>query len=949
MALSWNEIRSRALEFSKAWENETKERAEKDTFWNEFFNVFGKSRRSLAVFERSVKKLNENQGFIDLFWKGTLLVEHKSRGKNLDAAFEQATDYFYGLEENEIPKYVLVSDFENFRLYNLDEKTETSFQLKDLYKNIKLFGFIAGYQKRTFKDEDPVNIQAAYMMGKLHDQLKDIGYTGHNLEVYLVRLLFCLFADDTSIFEKDSFHFYLEEHTRTDGSDLAMHLANIFNILNTPKGYRLNNLPDELLALPYVNGRLFEEPLPFAQFDKNMRKTMLDCCALDWGLISPAIFGAMFQSIMNQQQRRELGAHYTSEKNILKLIKPLFLDELWKEFEKVKNNKRELQVFHKKLGDLTFLDPACGCGNFLVITYRELRLLELEVLREIHKGQYVTNLENIIWVNVDQFYGIEIDEWPARIAEVALWLMDHQMNMRISEEFGEYFSRLPLTKSATIVNGNALRMDWDSLINASTLDVTADETNIFQVAEPIPHYGKLNVYTTAVNISKGQLPTEFPKMKGKVNYIFGNPPFLGKAWQSGEQKNDMKAVFHGVKGAGVLDFVAAWYIKAAEYIQNTNVKVAFVSTNSIAQGEQVGILWNEMFNKYNVNIHFAHRTFNWTNEARAKAAVHVVIIGFANFSVREKSIYEYTNGVGEPDLIQVKNINPYLVEGDNLVVLKRKKPICKIQEMKYGSMPNEGGFLLMNEQEKLELIKVEPKAEKWIKRFMMGEELIKGTPRYCLWLKNVSPDALKEMPAVLERIQKVMNKRISSTRSSTKELANYPHLFGEIRQPNTNYIGLPRVSSERRKYIPMAIFSPDVIAGDKVYTIADANIYNFGILTSVMHMTWMRLTCGRMKSDYSYSNTIVYNNFPWPKNPSKQQKKMVENCAQQVLDARSKHHSSSLTHLYDPLTMPKNLIKAHLALDKAVDKCYRGKGFSAELQRIEFLFKLYKEYIESES
>ncbi|MBE9536898.1 MAG: class I SAM-dependent DNA methyltransferase, partial [Proteobacteria bacterium] len=465
MSLSWNEIKDRAVRFSKEWEDESREHAEAKSFWDDFFNVFGISRRRVATFEEPVKKLGNKQGFIDLFWKGKILVEHKSLGKDLDSAYGQALDYFAGIKEYDLPKYILVSDFARFRLYDLDEKTHHEFSLKELHKNIKLFGFIAGYEKRSYKEEDPVNIKAAELMGKLHDRLEESGYGGHVLEVYLVRLLFCLFADDTSIFERDIFKEYIEIKTREDGSDLGSALAQFFQVLNTPKGKRLKTLDEHLNQFPYVNGKLFEEPLPIAAFNSSMREILLECSALDWGQISPAIFGSLFQSVMDSEERRNLGAHYTSEKNILKLIKPLFLDELYEEFEKLKGSTKKLQEFHKKLASLKFLDPACGCGNFLVITYRELRLLELEVLRELNKtGQGFLNVADIIWIDVDQFYGIEVDEWPARITEVAMWLLDHQMNMKVSDEFGHYFARLPLKKAAKIVNDNALRIDWEEVV-----------------------------------------------------------------------------------------------------------------------------------------------------------------------------------------------------------------------------------------------------------------------------------------------------------------------------------------------------------------------------------------------------------------------------------------------------------------------------------------------------
>ncbi len=897
MALSWNEIKDRALKFSKEWAGESRERAEKDTFWNEFFHVFGITRRRLASFEEPVKKLNHQQGFIDLFWKGTLLVEHKSKGKSLDAAFEQATDYFSGIQEHELPKYVLVSDFERFRLYDLDEKEQHEFKISDFHKHVKLFGFMAGYQKRSFKDEDPVNIKAAELMGKLHDQLKESGYEGHALEVFLVRLLFCLFADDTGIFEKDTFKEFIELKTHEDGSNLGALLAQFFQVLNTTATKRQHNLDADLAAFPYVNGKLFEEALPIAAFDSGMRDILLACSALDWGKISPAIFGSMFQSVMKPEERRNLGAHYTSEKNIMKLIKPLFLDELHEEFQKVKGNMNRLNEFLKKLGQLKFLDPACGCGNFLIISYRELRLLELEVLKVLYGKQQVIGIDHIMNIDVDQFYGIEIDEFPARIAEVAMWLMDHQMNLLISEAFGLYYARLPLQKAAIIVNGNALKLDWEAIVP-----------------------------------------------KTELSYILGNPPFCGYSFQSKNQKEDMKAIFVGVNGAGVMDYVAGWYILAAQYIRDTTVKVAFVSTNSIAQGEQVGILWNELFNKYGIKIHFAHRTFKWKNEAKGNAGVHVVIIGFGAIDIKEKIIFEYEDIASEPHERVARNINPYLVNGGDTFITKRNSPICNVPIMTKGSSPTDGGHLLFEDDERTEFLKLEPQANKFIKPYMGSREFINNIPRWCLWLKNISPKELKTMPHVMGRVNLVKNMRSESSKSATQKWARYPTLFIEERQPENNYVIIPRVSSERRKYIPLGYLSKKVIVSDSAITLPDVELYVFAVVHSIMHMTWVRYTCGRLKSDFRYSNTLVYNNYPWPKDPSQKNKTRVEEKAQKVLDVRVEFPDSSLADLYDPLTMPPKLVKAHQELDKAVDLCYRSQAFATEAARIEFLFQLYQEY-----
>lgn len=472
MPLSLNEIRERARAFAKEWAGESSERAEAQSFWNDFFNVFGVNRRRVAVFEQKAARFTGSScGRIDVFWPGVMLAEHKSRGADLDAAFEQATDYFAGLKDAELPRYVLVSDFQRFRLHDLETGERTDFALADLHKQIGRFGFISGYQTRSYKEEDPVNLQAAERMGRLHDALKAAGYDGHPLEVLLVRLLFCLFADDTGIFPRQSFHDLIVQRTREDGSDLGMWLERIFQVLNTPPEKRQSTLDEQLAELPYVNGRLFEERLPLADFNAQMRGLLLDASTLDWGRISPAIFGAMFQSVMDAKARRNLGAHYTSEKNILKLIGPLFLDELKAELDKAGNDEKKLAQLHRKLATLTFLDPACGCGNFLVIAYRELRALELEILKRQFATQQsvLAHVQDHVLVDVDQFYGIEIEEFPAQIAQVAMWLMDHQMNLRVSEQFGENVVRLPLKKSATIVHGNALRMDWNDVVPAKRL------------------------------------------------------------------------------------------------------------------------------------------------------------------------------------------------------------------------------------------------------------------------------------------------------------------------------------------------------------------------------------------------------------------------------------------------------------------------------------------------
>jgi len=903
MPISWNEIKDRALEFSNEWKDESRENAEAKSFWDDFFNVFGLKRRRVAVFERHVKKLGDKDGFIDLFWPGTLLVEHKSRGKSLDAAIEQSTDYFDGLDGHEIPRYIIVTDFENMRLIDLECDTENIFKVQDLVDNVHLFNFIAGYQKRTYKESDPVNIEAAELMGKLHDKLKENGYSGHQLEVYLVRLLFCLFADDTGIFEKDSFQYFLMDRTAPDGSDLGSKLTELFQYFNVPEDERPSTLDESINAFPYINGKLFEEQLPVASFNREMRLTLVKSCFLDWGKVSPAIFGSLFQSVMDPELRRNLGAHYTSEKNILKLINALFMDELWAKFHKVKHNIKRLMQLYDEIAELKFFDPACGCGNFLIIAYKEIRLLEIEILKILSTRshgdiQHMFHIQDFSKIDVDSFYGIELEEFPARIAEVAMWLIDHQMNMELSRALGTYYIRLPLKKSANIYNDNALKLDWHSILPPTD-----------------------NVY------------------------VLGNPPFAGKQYQSKEQKEDLALVFKGVPGKGVLDYVTAWYMKAAEYIKNNSIKVAFVSTNSITQGEQVGILWNQLYNKYKIKIHFAHTTFKWSNEATGEAAVYVVIIGFANFDIKKKKLYMYDKPTSEAQEVEVNNINPYLVEGDDIVILKRRSALCDVPKISFGSMPNDGGNLILTDTEKEELLTNEPAAERFVKPLISAKQFLNGENRWCLWLVDADPSLLRAMPEVMRRVELVREKRSQSPREPTRRLADTPTLFGEIRQPQSDYILIPLTSSENRKYIPFSYLDPNSIVNNSCSTIADATMYHFGVLMSSIHMLWVNYVCGRLKGDYRYSNEIVYNNFPWPE-PDKKQQGLIEEKAQKILDVRSKYPDSTLADLYDPLSMPPDLVNAHKELDKAVDKTY-GKKFYTDSERMKLLFELYENYIQS--
>jgi hypothetical protein len=923
MPLSWNEIRHRAIAFSKEWTGAKREQAEKQTFWNDFFTVFGIRRRAVASFEEPVKNISGHYGFIDLFWSGMVLVEHKTLGGDLGKAESQAFRYIQDLARegraDEIPRYVIVSDFARIALHDLEPEDQRNlplfndrhvatqeFPLADFHKNIRSFAFIPGYKQHKFEEQAPINIKAVEIMGRLHDALESGGYSGHALERFLVRILFCLFAEDTGIFERESFRLYLVNRTVEDGSDLGLHLARLFDVLNTPPEKRQKNLDETLAAFPYVNGELFAETLGFADFNRDMRNVLLACTRFDWSRISPAVFGSLFQAVMEPIERRQIGGHYTNERDILKVIRSLFLDDLYAEFERAKGNRAELKRFHERLAALRFLDPACGCGNFLVITYRELRLLEIEILKLIHRtDQPKLNIQELSLVDVDAFYGIEISEWPARIAEVAMWLMDHQMNIQLSEAFGQYFVRLPLKKSPTIVCANALRIEWTNVLSPE-----------------------------------------------RCSYILGNPPFVGKKEQTAEQKTDMNLVFGHLKGAGVLDYVSAWYAKAGDFIQGTRIKVAFVSTNSITQGEQVGILWHDLFRRFHIDIHFAHRTFAWQSEARGKAHVHVVIIGFASSPASSRTLFYYHDQKGEPVALPARNINPYLADAPNTLLFKRSDQVSGGPEISYGSMANDRrkkdkglGNLILDLESRSRLLKENPALAPYIRRFVGSEEFLNGTERWCLWLADAPPGVIRHSPSVLTRIEAVREARLESERSETRRLATTPQVFGEIRQPDSTYLLVPKVSSETRPYLPVGFMKPEVIANGSALIVPRATLYHFGVLSSAMHMAWMRYTCGRMKSDYQYSSQIVYNNYPWPEAPATKQRASVEAAAQAVLKARKAFPKATLADLYDPLAMPPALAKAHAHLDRVVDLCYRPQSFDNDRQRVEFLFALYERLI----
>ena len=752
MSLTWESIQGNAIAFVTRWKDASNEEAQAQSFTTDFLKVFGiDDPEKTGDFEYKVSLDEGRTGYIDYLWKKKLAIEMKSRGKDLNKAYTQLKEYVFHLPDEDMPDMLMVCDFATIVLHSRTTGEKFSFKTKDLRKHIKRFADIAGYETtRIYENQIDVNVKAAEKMARLHDALKEYGYEGHCLEVYLVRILFCLFADDTGIFPDSSFANYIE-NSREDGSDLSSRLAQLFEILNCSDVIRAKRklLTPTLLQFRYINGGLFAQSLPFADFNAKMRQTLLDCCAFDWNKISPAIFGAMFQGVMDKKQRRELGAHYTSEENILKLINPLFMDALWREFDRVKAVPARLDAFHHKIASLKFLDPACGCGNFLIITYRELRLLELEILKmKTNTGQRHLDISTMLKVSVEQFYGIEYEDFPCQIAQVGMWLMDHQMNLRVADMFGMYYARLPLTQSATIVHANALRMDWEDVVPAKEL-----------------------------------------------SYILGNPPFVGARIMSAEQKDDLLHVFEDTKNAGNLDYVCCWYKKAVEIMQkNRRISTALVSTNSIAQGEQVAILWKPFFDK-GIHIHFAYRTFKWSNEAKGKAAVHCVIVGFGMQKQTDNFI------VNNDTRHKAENINGYLIDASNICIESRKKPLCAVPEIGIGNKPIDGGYYLFTEAEKNEFVKKEPLSEKYFRKWLGSEEFINGKVRYCLWLGDCPPSELKSMPECLKRVDAVKQYRLASKSAPTRKLADKPRRFHVENMPTSEYIVIPEVSSENRYYI----------------------------------------------------------------------------------------------------------------------------------------------------
>lgn len=918
MRLSWNEIRVRAAKFAKEWDGRGYEKGETQIFYRDFFEVFGVSVRRVASFEKSVKLLGKHRGFIDLLWKGVLLVEQKSAGRDLDKAKEQALGYFDGLKDHELPRFLLLSDFQNFVLYDLDDPRESDagieFTLSELPSHVENFKFILGIEQRPFRDQDPVNIKASELVGEIHRTLEESGYVSRDLEMFLVRIVFCLFADDTGIFEpREIFLDFLEHRTREDGSDLGGWLENLFQTLNTPEGDRVGKLDEDLAKFPFVNGDLFRDPLRIPSFDAAMREALLEASRFNWTDISPAIFGALFQSVMDKKQRREQGAHYTTEKNILKVIEPLFMDDLRTEFEKLKarrvkgrEKRRLLNQFQQKLGSLKFLDPACGCGNFLIIAYRELRILEIDVIQEIrktvHEGRLRvldTALSSV--VDVDQFYGIEISEFPARIAETALWMMDHIMNNQMSAAFGENFTRIPLEKSPHIIHGDALEIGWSGVLPATD-----------------------------------------------ASFVLGNPPFVGAKLQSTKQRSQVHRIVEDLGGReGTLDYVASWFIKAGEYVKNSGIRIGFVATNSITQGEQVAQIWPILFDQCDLEIIFAHRTFAWGSDARGKAHVHVVILGLASSSTAPpvRRLFSYPDINGEPDEAAHEALSPYLFDAGGLsdpklVVREESSPINRMPKMIIGSKPIDGQNYIFNETQRVAFLEMEPNAAKYMRPYIGAREYLHKESRYILALHDASPDELDKLPHVKKRISAVRAHRGKSKSQQTRELAATPTLYHVNVIPTAPFLVIPETSSERRNYVPVAWLTPPLIPSNAIRILSNATLMQFALLTSSMHMAWLRYIGGRLESRYRYSIQLVYNTFPLP--PEQANLSKLEPLAQTILDARALHPNATLAELYDPDIMPPGLRKAHEALDRAVDRVYRRRGFASDRDRIEHLFRLYE-------
>lgn len=887
--------------------------APNDNFIFSFLSAYGTPKATIKLLQIGDPQRNVAKIDGDIALSRQIYFHPVTDGSSLEQAFEDI--FALSMIEQQKIRFILVTDYTAVIAYDRTVKDQTTFDYSDFKTNYEFFLPLTGlYEKAIAYSEHPADTKACEKMGRLYDHIQIINHyenhdEKHTLNVFLTRLLFCFFAEDTGIFpERNQMVKALKSVTQEDGSDVAEFFEKLFAVLDLP-----GDAPERAAfsatfqAFPYVNGGLFKEKTVIPTFDVKARRLLLDCGFLTWSDISPVIFGSMFQSIMDPDKRRSLGAHYTSERNILKVVRPLFLDGLHEEFQKIlglkKGKKKALEEFHAKIASLGFLDPACGCGNFLIVSYRELRELELQVLLAIKaetKGDtrfLALDIRPLIKVSISQFYGIELEEFPVEVARVSMWLMEHVMNLKAGKTFGQVISSIPLQHSATIVCANALTTDWK--------DVVAPE---------------------------------------KLHYIMGNPPFSGAYQMTREQKKEIEEIFRDNSSAGVVDYVAAWYRLAIEYIQHSKIEVAFVSTNSICQGEQVGVLWKSMMSKGCI-INFAHQTFSWKNEARNSAAVYCVIIGFALYPKKEKRIFFYNGPSGQPDSFLVDSISPYLTPSTTIIVTPATRAMAAEHPMVYGNKPTDGGFFIFNEEEKEQFVRNEPLSAPYFHKILGAKEFLHNEYRWCLWLKNASPDIL-ELPLIKERVELRRQFLLESKAPSTRNFAlQHPELFRQITQPEgCDAILIPRHSSERRKYIPFGYVVPGIIIGDSCHLIPNATLYDFAILTSAMHMAWMRTVCGRLEMRYRYSRDLCYNTFPWP-TVSEEQKKAVSELADMVLNIRNMYPDKTLAEMYDPDKMPEPLAEAHHNLDMAVDSLYRNTPFESDEERLQLLFKLYEKLV----
>ncbi|WP_040285194.1 class I SAM-dependent DNA methyltransferase [Sporosarcina koreensis] len=896
---SRNELLNKSLQFVKEHENDSDEKQQSQMWVRDFLELFGVPYQKIKIgFEWRVN-IDGSTNFVDHLLNGTLLIEMKSRGKNLEKAKSQAYRYVMNLSNEDLPRYILICNFERIRLYDLANEGIWDFLVTDLPKYIDHFGFLVGKHIEASVPKNPVNEDAARMMEQLHKQLLDSNYPRNYSDLLMTRVVFCLFSDDSGIFKKGLFRKYLKDETKEDGTDLVDKLGALFEVLNTPEKDRYQS--DILKEFPYINGGLFERPQKIGlPLTTEIRSHLIQASTLDWSRISPVIFGSMFEAAMDDTRRSNLGAHYTSEINIMKVVNSLFLEDLRNEFDHICTLKHgrsgRLNEFHHKLSNLKFLDPACGSGNFLIVAYRELRRLEHEVIDEINEGQVVFDVLELIKVEVSQFYGIEIVPYAVSISKVGLWLMDHLMNVEASELFGRLFLRLPLHAGANIVNANALEIDWEEVISAKDL-----------------------------------------------NFIFGNPPFIGAKKMTPTHKAQLKSVSPKMKGILNLDFVGGWFIKASEMMMiNPQMKTALVSTNSISQGIQATILWRKL-RAMDISIHFAHQTFAWDNEAN----VMVVIIGFTRQNVQKKQLFSYANVKDLPTMQTTNSINEYLIDEPFLLIdPNTRKQISGYPPMTLGSLPLENQQYIISVEEKKEILTKYNIMEDYIHPYYGSQELLEPNKyeRYIIYVKDIPFNMLIKMPEIQQRVENVKKFRLTVAKEDQK-LSNTPLLFKRDRYWRKDVLIIPRTSSGAREYVPMGYFGPDVIVSDAAFQIADASLVLFGFLESKMHTAWINLVSGKLKDDFRYSNTLCYNTFPFPR-LNKEEERKVESLSQQILDIREKYFNegNSLRDLYGKI-LPTDLQVSHQKLDKLIDTLYRKEPFDSVDERIKHLIKLYQREI----